>query len=342
MATVISFKPKQISKKFLAVLPERARDVIIKRFGLNNENKMTLEAIGSIYGITRERVRQIENFALNTIRKSEIYQKEITVLNELEQLIFSLGGIVSEDDLLNYISKDKSTQNHILLFLVLGAPFIKKKEDKEFKHRWIVDNEAASAVQSSLKKLYENLSDEDIIPEGDMITKFFEHLKNISEQYKNEEIAKRWLRVSKKIDKNPLGEWGIAESPNIKARGMRDYAFLIIRRHGSPMHFTEVAKSIEDTFGKKAHTATCHNELIKDSRFVLVGRGLYALTDWGYVSGVVRDVISEILEKNGPLTKQEIIEKVLNERYVKPNTIMVNLQDNKYFKKDNKGRYILV
>ncbi|MFC1720909.1 sigma factor-like helix-turn-helix DNA-binding protein [Patescibacteria group bacterium] len=342
MATAISFKPKQVSKRLLAVLPERARDVITKRFGLSNEDKMTLEAIGSIYGITRERVRQIENFALNTIRKSDIYEKETGTFDELKELVASLGGIVSEEDLLEQISKDKSTQNHAALFLVLGAPFTKKKEDADFKHRWIVDNEVAESVQTSLKKLYENLSDEDIVPEGDMITKFFENLKNISEQYKNEEIAKRWLNVSKKIGQNPLGEWGISESPNIKARGMRDYAFLVIRRHGSPMHFTEVAKSIEDTFGKKAHTATCHNELIKDSRFVLVGRGLYALTDWGYASGVVRDVIAAILDKNGPLNKDEIIEKVLNERYVKPNTIMVNLQNPKHFQKDSKGRYMMV
>ena len=107
------------------------------------------------------------------------------------------------------------------------------------------------------------------------------------------------------------------------------------------MHFTEVAKEIEKLFGKKAHTATCHNELIKDSRFVLVGRGLYALSNWGYAGGVVRDVVRDVLRKNGALTKQEIIDKVLKERYVKPNTILVNLQNPKYFKKDKSGRYQL-
>jgi DNA-directed RNA polymerase delta subunit len=120
---------------------------------------------------------------------------------------------------------------------------------------------------------------------------------------------------------------------------MRDYAFLVIRKHGSPIHFREVAKNIEKIFKKKAHVATCHNELIKDPRFVLVGRGLYALKEWGYASGVVRDVIKNIIEKNGPLTKDQIVEKVLKERYVKENTIMVNLQNQKYFKKDREGRY---
>ena len=137
-----------------------------------------------------------------------------------------------------------------------------------------------------------------------------------------------------------MGEWGVAQSPNVRAKGMRDYAYLTIKRHGSPMHFTEVARTISDLFDRKAHVATCHNELIKDSRFVLVGRGLYALSEWGYSAGVVKDVIQEILKKYGPLTRSEIIERVRKERYVKDNTILVNLQDSKLFGRDDKGRYV--
>lgn len=339
--TIFSFRPKQVSKKLLLVLPERARDVVMKRFGLNDGDGMTLEAIGSEYGITRERVRQIENFALNAIRKSETFKNEQPVFKELEDIIVSLGGIVSEEELLSHLAKDKENRNHVNFFLVLGEPFVKHKEDEHFKHRWTVDNEVAEQVHAALKNLFASLSDEDLVPESELVSRFLESLKDIAEKYRNEEIARRWLAVSKKIARNPLGEWGIADSPNVRARGMRDYAFLVMRRKGNPMHFTEVAKEIEKSFGKKAHTATCHNELIKDPRFVLVGRGLYALSNWGYASGVVREVLREVLRKNGPLTKQEIISKVLKERYVKPNTILVNLQNLKYFKKDKAGRYQL-
>ncbi len=131
----------------------------------------------------------------------------------------------------------------------------------------------------------------------------------------------------------------MASSPNVSARGVRDYAFLVLRKHGSPMHFTEVAKAIGAHFDKRAHIATTHNELIKDKRFVLVGRGLYALSEWGYSTGVVRDVIAEVLKKNGPLTREEIVDKVMRERYVKPNTILVNLQNPKYFKKNKESKY---
>lgn len=104
------------------------------------------------------------------------------------------------------------------------------------------------------------------------------------------------------------------------------------------MHFIEVAKNIEKLFSRKTHPATTHNELIKDNRFVLVGRGLYALKEWGYQSGVVRDVIVSILEREGPLTRDEIIERVKRERYVKDATIAVNLQ-NSMFVKNSDGKY---
>jgi len=338
--TTLTFKPKQVTKKLLSILPERSREVLVSRYGLGADaEKMTLEAIGKLYRITRERVRQIENYALSAIRKSDEYKKERSSFEELEKLIESLGGVVVEADLLGSVAKDESTQNHLHFLLVVGESFKKLKEDEEFKHRWYVDDVLAEKVHGALRKFYKSLSDNDLIPESEVVSKFLDHVKDMSAEARDDEVAKRWLSVSKQIGKNPLGEWGLTSSPNINIKGMRDCAFLVIRRHGSPIHFREVAKSIEKLFGKKAHVATTHNELIKDPRFVLVGRGLYALAEWGYLSGVVKDVIRKIIEKNGPLTKDKIIEKVLKERYVKENTILVNLQNPKYFKKDKEGKY---
>lgn len=340
MSITLSFKPKQITKKLLETLPERSRDILTSRYGLGvDAETQTLEAIGQAYGITRERVRQIEEYSLANIRKSDEFEKSLPLFEELKASINVLGGVVAEQELLESISSNKSTQNHLHFLLVLGDPFIKFKEDTHFTCRWCIDQDLAGKIEQSIKKLYESLSDDDIIPEAEMLETFLDHLKDVSEAYKKDEILKRWLGMSKKIGRNPLGEWGRADSPNINVKGMRDYAYLVIRRHGSPIHFREVAQQIEKLFGKRAHVATTHNELIKDDRFVLVGRGLYALSDWGYISGVVRDVIMKIIKKHGPLTKDEIIEKVLKERYVKENTILVNLQNPKSFKKDTKGRY---
>jgi hypothetical protein len=340
MASTVTFKPKQVTKRMLSNLPPRAYEVITNRFGLTDEGeRKTLEAIGQKYGITRERVRQIENAALTLIRKSESFKSEKAVFEELKKLVHTLGGIVAEQDLLNHLSKDKLTQNHIHLYLTLGDDFTKHKEDDEFKTRWSVDEGVSEEVHKSLKNLFASLSDDELVPEQELISRFLDEVKNLSEQYKNEEIAKRWLSMSKTINKNPLGEWGKSTSSSIKTRGIKDYAFLMMRKHGSPMHFREVAKAVSNTFNKKCHTATCHNELIKDSRFVLVGRGIYALSEWGYKSGVVREVIKELLKKNGPMSKEDIVEQVMEERYLKKNTILVNLQNSKYFKKNKNGLY---
>jgi len=335
-----SFKPKEVTKRLLSVLTKRGQDVIVSRYGLGAKaNKLTLDAIGKKYNITRERVRQIENHSLATIRKSKAYKEAEPVFAELREIILNLGGLISEKDLLNHFSKEASVQNHYHFLLVIGEDFKRSKEDDEFHHRWHVDPELSNKIEGALRKLYTKLSDDELIVEGDLITNFLDEVRDLNEKYKDEEIIKRWLGISHKIGKNPLGEWGRAHSPNVNAKGMRDYAFLVIRKHGSPIHFKEVAKAITQYFDKKAHVATTHNELIKDKRFVLVGRGLYALSEWGYMSGVVKDVIRNILEKDGPLTKEEIIKKVLKERYVKENTILVNLQNSKYFKKDKEGRY---
>ncbi len=339
---VITFNSKQAAKRLLLTLPERGRDVLVQRFGLGkNTKRTTLESIGNTYGITRERVRQIENATLALARKSSAAKKEEHTFNELRKFIKSLGGVVSEDYLLESISKDKSIQNHAYLLLVLGEQIKNEKESRHFKKRWIVDDEVAGEVHRVLRKVHKNFSEEDLFSEREIVSAFLRHLEEVSEHYKNEEIIKQWLSVSKEIGKNSLGEWGTATSPNINVRGMRDYAYLVMRRHGSPMHFREVSESIVDIFKKRSHTATCHNELIKDKRFVLVGRGLYALSEWGYEKGVVKNVIEKILETKSPLTSKEIVEKVLKERYVKENTVLVNLQYHKQFKRDSKGRYYL-
>lgn len=343
MANTVTFKPKQVTKKILSDLPSRAYEVIVNRFGLTDDaERKTLEAIGKKYGITRERVRQIENTALSLIRKSEFFKNEKGVFDELKKLVHTLGAIVSEQDLLSHVSKDKLTQNHINLFLTLGNEFIKHKEDDHFKTRWSVDGDISDKIHQALKKIYEGLNENELIAEGELVARFLDEVKDLSEQYKNEEIARRWLAMSKKISKNPLGEWGKSTSSSIKTRGVKDYAFLMMRKHGSPMHFREVAKAVASTFGKKCHVATCHNELIKDSRFVLVGRGIYALSEWGYKTGVVREVIKELIKKNGPMTKDEIVDQVMKERYLKKNTILVNLQNPKYFKKNKSGQYTIV
>jgi hypothetical protein len=338
----ITFKPKAVSKKLLTTLNPRTREIVVNRYGLEKEARMTLEAIGKTYDITRERVRQIENFALATIKKSKEYKEHLFVFEELKKIVHELGAVVGEDHLMRHISKDPIVQNHINLYLALGEDFKKHKEDDHFHPHFTIDDKKAEHVRDALVKLYSSIDEEDLVKEEEIFNRFMGHLTDVVGEYKeNKEIIYRYLSLSKVIGKNQLSEWGRTSSPHVKARGIKDYAYLIMRRANRPMHFKEVAEEINKTFGKRAHVATCHNELIKDSRFVLVGRGMYGLKDWGHTGGVVRDVIVEVLKEAGrPLPKDEIIKRVLDKRMVKPNTVLVNLQNSKHFKKSG-GDYAL-
>lgn len=339
----LNFKPKGVTKQMVSVLRERTKDIVMQRFGLGeNEERKTLEAIGDKYGITRERVRQITNFAFDVIKNSPSFETHKNVFAELKDVIEKNGKILAERDVLKMLAGNPTAENHIHFLLVLGDDFTKIKEDDEFHHRWTVSSDHADKVHEVLKALHKEISEDILMPEKNIVESLKRHGGKIVGGEISDDVARKWLNLSKVVGANPLGEWGRASSPSIKPRGVKDLAFLVLRKEGSPMHFMEVAKKISAHFSKGANPATVHNELIKDNRFVLVGRGLYALSDWGYKYGTVRDIIKMILETEGSAFKDEIIKKVLKERYVKENTILVNLQNRNYFRRDKEGKYIII
>lgn len=339
----LTFKPKDVSKRLIDVLPERSKDVIVSRYGLAGKKESeTLDAIGKRYGITRERVRQIENHAIKLIQDSPVLDKEATQLKALEDSIRELGAVLPEHTILSEFATDPETKNHLYFLMVVGKPFSTRKEDDHFKRRWYVDEQVAKAVEDALKTVHSTIKPSDVVDENKLVDHVLSCMQKVNVKYRNAETAKRWLELSNCLIRNPLGEWGRSTAPGIKLKNIRDHAYLVLKRNGSPMHFREVAKAIEKTFGKKAHQATTHNELIKDAdRFVLVGRGLYALKEWGYRPGHVIDIIKHNLKEHGPMTQDEIVKAVGKERHVKRNTILVNLQNNPAITKQKDGTYAL-
>ncbi len=343
MTIKVSFKPKEITKKLINTLSERSKDVIERRYGLGKSVKReTLESVGRSYGITRERVRQIENSALSSIRKSDAYKNCEPVFTELVGVIHDMGAIISENELLKELSKSESVQNHLHFLLVVGDTFTKLRENAKFVHRWHINEEIANMVHDALEKVCKKITVDELLAEREIIDRLLEELGEcVHDDHKRDDVVKRWLGLSKHLAQNPFGEWGRVGSPGINMRGIRDMAWLVLRKHGSPMHYGEVADAITEMFNRKAHSATCHNELIKDPRFVLVGRGLYALAEWGYKPGPVKEIIANILKSHGPMEKRDLIDAVKRERYVKTNTIMSNLQDTDLFGIDENGRYFV-
>ncbi|MCA9365576.1 hypothetical protein KC723_01660, partial [Candidatus Kaiserbacteria bacterium] len=162
---MITFKPKQVTKKLLSALPERARDVLEKRYGLGPDGESyTLEAIGQSYGITRERVRQIENHGIQSIQKSKVYTEFEELFNELKSHIEQLGGgIIAEHVLLDELSSDASTKNHLYFLLVVGDVFYKGKENGQYKHRWFTEKKVAELVEKGLRNVYQSLDRDELV-----------------------------------------------------------------------------------------------------------------------------------------------------------------------------------
>ncbi|HVM73518.1 MAG TPA: sigma factor-like helix-turn-helix DNA-binding protein [Candidatus Paceibacterota bacterium] len=338
---MLSFSPKNVSKELLAGLPDRSRRVLSDRFGLSGKGEgRTLDAIGQEYGVTRERIRQIENHGIAVVRASDAYAMHAATLEDLKRVINTLGGVLAEETLLEKIAKSEAERNHIVFILTVGHIFNTRREDGDFRVRWYTDEQLAEQVEEALSELYESIEANRLTPEEEFLQLFAKHLKSAGVKNRPEEALAHWLTISKRLGRNPLGEWGRMDSPHVRIKNTRDFAYLTLKRHGSPMHFTEVAKGIEKLFNRRTHPATTHNELIKDGRFVLVGRGLYALKEWGYEPGVVREVIKGILQREGPLTRDEIVDRVKRERYVKDATISVNLQSGNFTRLAD-GRYTL-
>jgi len=335
--------PEELTKRLFVVLTKRTKDVLEQRFGLGkNSARLTLEAIGQKYSITRERVRQIEADGMNRIKKSPAFSDAKNVFSALETYFDGQGRVLKENVALESLSSHPKHANHVYFLLSLHDPFLRYHESDDLHDRWSYGADAHDQAKRVLDGVVGELKNGGKpVSEGQLFEVLSSSAKNVFGTSPASAVLANWLAVSKLISKNYFNEWGLIEFPEIKPRGVRDLSHMVLGRYGKPLHFSEVAERIGKLVGKKVHTQTVHNELIKDQRFVLVGRGLYALKDWGFTSVVVKDVIAELLKKQGPVHKEKIVAAVLKERFVKPNTVAINLENKKYFKKLPDGRYSL-
>lgn len=331
-------------------LTPRNRDILSRRFGLKTGKKETLESIGRSYGITRERVRQIEESTLGQLAKTSHNNQDLgKYVNLAADIIKTNGGIAKESDLFNEFSgsdKDNIANASLTFILKLSNQLVRTSESDDFCAFWALDKEHAESFNNTVASLVGLMRQhKNVLSEKD----FYNFAQKggtlgIVGQPLSEKQIGLCLNISKNLDKNIYNEIGLATWPEIKPGGVKDKAYLVLKKDKSPKHFSEIAKLINVTgfSGKKANVQTVHNELIKDNRFVLIGRGIYALSEWGYKPGTVREVLVDILKKaSKPLPKSAILTKVMDARLVKENTILLNLQDSKTFIKNKDGTYTL-
>lgn len=342
------FNPYETVAMILKGLGKRESHILTKRFSLDGRPSKTLEEIGKLYGITRERVRQIQSSAIRELQDQGIEKKTEVPVKAITLILEGSGGIMEENSMVKELlsEKDFSPLNkYATLFIMQLSPsFDEFSETEIYNKAWGLRGASLEIPRKVIEVFIDILKDKNEPVHHDSVV---EHVKGhdkfneVEDRIQNDHIHTH-LEISKKVKRNPFGEWGLSHWDSIAPRGVRDKAYLVLRKNDKPLHFRDIAKHIDKAGfdSKKAHPQTVHNELIKDGRFVLVGRGLYGLTSWGYKPGTVADVIERVLRNAGrPMTKEEILEGVLKERFVKNNTVLLGLQSKDRFRRLEDGRY---
>lgn len=329
---------KKVVTQLTSVLNQRNREIISRRFGLKTGKKETLEAIGASYSITRERVRQIEEASLAQMRENLETAGGISIqpfVTLAQEIMESKEGVVREDELFARFSgspHDTPVNAALVFVLTLYGKFERSLEDEKFATFWSLHQTHAEEFRDQVATFVDALEKRKrIVPEAELAS------------FAPDAPIESYLSISKEVSKNVFNEIGLSKWPEIKPRGVRDKSFLVLKKEGKPRHFREITQLINTAnfSSRKAHVQTVHNELIKDNRFVLVGRGIYGLADWGYEPGTVKEVIASLLRKEGPMPKEKIIAHVMSTRMVKPNTVALGMQDKRLFEENEKGHLTL-
>ena len=326
----------------LAVIEqEREREIITRRFGLF-DRKETLEQIGELLGITRERVRQLEKAILIRLKMATEDDK-VPAMHDVERTLIrdlSENGRVAriQDVTGRLIGKSQTPQHraHVAFVAELSPKLSVVGENDDYYHAVGIHEDGDD------KKVKANVDEvvKTIKKHGEPLS-----LETLHSQlsYENPSHVRGLASVSKKLA-SLKDVWGLNKWPTVNPKNIRDKIYVILAENGKPMHFSDIAKSIKgsDFKRKDVTTQAIHNELIKDKRFVLIGRGIYALDTWGYSKGTVADIITTVLKEAGePLHRDEIVKRVLKHRQVKETTILLNLQSKPQFKRTSKATYTL-
>lgn len=344
MSTPAPFDIYQIFGTILDSLAEKERSVISRRIGLTG-NRETLQEIGDTYGITRERVRQIEDVGIKKIGRIMRSSPLMRIQESGEEILKMHGGVMTRDRLISAIVADvgfQDTVNENIVDVLLQANFNLQRSKPQlgtmtYYHFPEIQKKLIEAIHREAVKILKKKGD---IMEN---TTLYEMIKiNLFAQFGKidpvmiDSVVDIYIDLVKGEEKFiGLEKWKILNPSTLK-----DKAIYVLKKKKEPMHFLDIANAITEHFSEPVKISTIHNELIRNGEFVLIGRGIYVLKDWWYRDGTVLDVILDIFAKaKAPLSTEEITSRVLKIRQVKTTTIYMNLQNKKFIERVGRNLY---
>ncbi|MFZ2255797.1 MAG: sigma factor-like helix-turn-helix DNA-binding protein [Patescibacteria group bacterium] len=342
--SIVTTEITDIFSSILASLADKERSVISRRIGLAGTRE-TLQEIGDTYGITRERVRQIEDVGIKKIGRIMRTSPLMKIQESGEKILKMHGGVMTRDRLINAIIADigaTEALNMNIVDVLLQADFNLQRSKPQlgtntYFHFPEVSKKLIESAHKEAVKLLKK--------RGDIIetSAFYEMIKgNLFPAFGKVEpimidsIMDIYIDIVKGEEKFiGLEAWKILNPSTLK-----DKAIYVLKKKKEPMHFLDIASAITEYFAEPVKVSTIHNELIRNAEFVLIGRGIYVLKEWGYKDGTVLDVVLDIFKKAGaPLSTEEITARVLKIRQVKTTTIYMNLQNKKYIERVGRNLY---
>jgi len=330
----------QLMPRILGLLTTKEQDILGRRFSLNGIPKETLDKIGKSYSITRERVRQIENVALKKLARISMDPAMRTIFDLAYTILLKNGKIMSEDLLLSEMLKELNDPNidanAMKLAMRVSPKLVKQEKNQIFKPFWRALEVPVDKIKIAIKDIVKLLKKEKNVMSIDDIA------KKLSDKYSKIMIQSlmfiHWEFLVTKDKK-----WGLKSWRFINPRSIKDKILIILKKEGHPLHFSKIIEYVLNKFESKkiVTTQAIHNELIRQEEFVLVGRGLYGIKEWGLIAGTVCDVIKSVFEENSfePMKRQDIINKVLEKREIRIGTISLNLQKYPFFKRVGRAVY---
>ena len=302
----------------------------------------TLAAIGDRLNVTRVGVRQIQNSAMAVAKANVLKNEEaVAVLAKVSKYIAGKGGVAGKADVVTFAGTlAKGIRETQLDFLAeASGAFQARREDDEFLPLYASSDKEWKTAKSFVDGWVGTLrSRQENVFSGSYRTELASFVKNKAVAGP---IAENYLGLSKQIGVNPYGDFGLQEWPEINPKTVRDKILHLVLKKGEPLHFEGIAKHINDV-GFDGQEALAHGPQrlrIKDNRFVLVGRGMYGLREQGYEPGIAREVIMKVLKEKGPMHAKDVVAHVTKQRFFKPNTIVINLQNKNLFQHLPDGKY---
>jgi hypothetical protein len=357
---IIGELPSIIQEILAQNTDERLWFILQRRLGLEGTEKLTLEELGLAFGLTRERVRQLEASALNELRgvlieddyKNKTYHVHPNILKAVRRLSEMVtdraGQATLESSLLNQIQHSFNVHPDAIkpsLYLVLNLSGLLKLDFNrgDLQPVWgKFGTPEARSIQNSIERLDKLMTEEHTLPlsEIDILVQINKGVRKRNRLSLDQ--LKKLLNLCSSIEVHKSGfYWG--KFGHLVGRG--NQVERVLFEHGEPVHITKITREINHRLtlhGKRiVNPRNLANQMSNDNRFVPIGRsGEWGLSSWSVDTGtIVEQMKLYFIARNEPATADEIYSYVSERRPVRKGSVEAYLTFQEDFAKVDRIRW---